>query len=229
MSGNAAAAPPQQTGRPVVVVSEEARWEAVPEFAIASERADTEKVSNERWNVIYADFAATADPAKDEVFSAVNAYFAKNGSSPEGGYKRPIRANGKDLSADVIVKRVGTADGAIRKFLRGKLKDSTLALKHSKAIRKDPEMCAQALLYGLSPEQAWLLADWLVPKNTYLTVEEEQIATRIRTGRISTANSGRGNAPVGVAGIKDGRAAETKVSAVEKVDEKPAYAGTTLF
>jgi len=211
-----------------VVVTLESRWKSAHGSGIASERADDAETATRRWKVVYGMFSAKKDAEQDKVFAAVNAYFAKNGSSPEGGYTKDITAAGGSVAASEVVKLVGTADGALRKFLRGKLKDSTHTLKYSGDCAADKEMVAEALSYGLPPEEAWLLADWLVPKNAYLTMEEAQVAERIRNHKIVNANMNRGGARVGVGGVRTSDEPQAGVSAVESA-ARPALTGNSMF
>jgi len=202
MSGSTSSSAPGSGSAVAPVTPKQAgdRWGSVNTSPIPSERADSPDLCNKRWDKIHAKFGAKADKTKDEVFAAVQGYFAKNGCSPEGGYNGEIIAAGVAHSANVIVSFTGKADGAVRKFLRGRLQESVDCLKYSSVCTGDAEMVAEALMYGLAPEQAWLLADWIAPKNPYLTSDEMDVAMRVRSAKIAKANANRGGVQVGVKG-----------------------------
>jgi hypothetical protein len=223
--------PPAGDGVVVVPgVSEQARWSRVKTGVLPSERADEKDLSDTRWAKVYSLFGATSDDQKDIVFTTVNAYFAKNGSSPEGGYTRSIVAVGRSVPASSIVAITGTADGAIRKFLRGRLQDSVSSLKFSGICERDPEMAAEALSYGLAPEMAWLLADWLVPKNPWMTQGEMDVAVNVRNNKISAANVNRGGAQVGQGGRTHAAEPDTGRPMPAVVEGSgSSYVGKTLF
>jgi hypothetical protein len=223
--GTSGASGAGSAARPVVVTAK-ARWSAVPRNTLASERADDSEVVTARWDKVNAMFGAASDQSKDEVFAHVNAYFAKNGSSPEGGYTKAIICASASVPASDIVKITGTADGALRKFLRGRLQHCVNALKYSGLCENDPEMAAEAVALGLSSDQAWLLADWLVPKNPYLTIDESATAERIRTHKISRSHISRGGAPVGVSGQ---RAVEEPVTPAPVAVDGGGYVGKTMY
>jgi hypothetical protein len=210
--------------------AERARWEKVDSTEAASERADAPDVCKARWQKVYAMFNATSDKAKDAAFLAVNLYFAKNGCSPAGGYTQDIVAAGTEVPASSVVAVTGRGDGAVRKWLRGALLDSVNALKYSKACEKDPVMVAEAGEYGLSPEQAWLMADWLAPKNPYLSAEEGDVAARVRVHKISRANVGRGGAQVGIKGESVGGEPVTgRMPEGQPAGVSSAYVGPSLY
>jgi len=205
------------------------RWGRVKAAYIPSERVDDQDVCASRWTKLYGQFGATSDSDKDTAFTYVNAYFAKNGSSPIGGYKKSIIACGSSVPADSVQKLVGTREGAIRQFLRGKLYESVGCMRDSEVLRNDVEFTARGLEYGLSPEQCWLMADWIADANPYLTVDEADIASRIKAIKVSRAAKQRKGASVAVAGESRMRDATDVVEPAATESSAPANVGRLAF
>jgi len=74
------------------------------------------------------------------------------------------------------------------------------SLKHSPILVNDEEICANALAYGLSPERAWLMADWIAGANAFISVEEADVAERIKAMKVARAAGTRRGRHVAVAG-----------------------------
>ena len=165
------------------------RWARVPVVAQASEAADTSVICASKWSRIYRLFSATGESAQDEVFGAVNFYFLKNGSSPRGKYSKPIRtAGGVEIDAGEVVQITGRNEGEIRQFLRGRLHDSYLFLKHNQAVGEDPDVVAKAQNAGIPRHQAWLLADWLGENCPHFVGDEATVYRSYRASTIALAN-----------------------------------------
>lgn len=168
------------------------RWAAVSVLPQARENADTEVEARYKWSKIYQLFSASGETEQDEVFAAVTAYFWKNGCSPEGKYRKPVQtAGGKEAMSGEIVKVTGKVPGEIRQFMRGRLHDSYLFLKHNRALQDDEEMATRAENAGVSRSMSWLLADWFGRDCPYFVGDEASVYNALRTSTIAVANRKR--------------------------------------
>jgi len=149
------------------------------------------------WSRIYALFGATGESAQDDVFCAVNAYFAKNGCSPYGKYARNIvTTDGVSVCASDVVKITGRLEGEIRQFLRGRLKDSYDSLRISGYLTEDEDAKAMAEEKGIPRHLVHLLADWLKGCE-YLTADESDIYVKVSKVNIASARERRAAPEVG--------------------------------
>lgn len=166
------------------------RWASVSVVRQAGENADTPEQSKMKWRKIYTLFGARGESEQDEAFAAVNAYFLRNGASPRGKYQKPIKtAGGQSVEAGEIVKITGRLEGEIRQFLRGRLEDSYLFLKHNAAIKDDEELATIAENAGVPRDACWLLADWLGRDCPYFVGSEADTYNRLRTSKIANARA----------------------------------------
>jgi len=124
----------------------------------------------------------------------------RNGTSVRGKYAKPVRtAGGVEVSAGEIVKITGKVEGEIRQFMRGRLADSYMFLKHNAAVSQDGELVAKAQNAGLLREQVWLLADWLGDNCPYFVGDEADVYRRYRASTIALSNERRRQDP----GVQD--------------------------
>lgn len=168
------------------------RWAAVSVVPQASEAADTLPQSRAKWAKIYQLFGARGEAEQDEVFAAVNYYFLQNGASPYGKYAKPIRtAGGVEVVAGEVTKITGRREGDIRQFLRGRLEDSYMFLKHNPTVKEDPALSTTAENAGVNKSQCWLLADWLGADCPFFIGDEAEVYGRLRVAKITAANAKR--------------------------------------
>jgi len=167
------------------------RWGGVA--TVAQNREDRLPVEDAvaKWQQIYALFGATGESMRDEVFAAVNGYFAVNGCSPYGKYSREVKtAGGIRVGASELTRITGRLEGDIRQFLRGRLKESYESLKHSRVLKDDEAALAKAEASGIPRHLVHLLADWL-RHCEFLTPEEEDIYTKVSSKNITDARERR--------------------------------------
>jgi len=175
------------------------RWASVAAVPQASENSDTAAESQLKWSKIYKLFGASGETEQDEVFAAVNAYFLRNGASPNGRYSKPIRtAGGKQVQAGEVVKITGRLEGEIRQFLRGRLEDSYNLLKHNPMFKDDEVLAASAEGAGVPRGMGWLTADWLGQNCVYFVGEEHDVYAALRTSKIANAYNKRAASQPGV-------------------------------
>jgi len=176
-----------------------ARWASVPAVPQAAESADTRAECFAKWAKIYKLFGANGESAQDEVFAAVNYYFLRNGASPAGKYRKPIRtAGGAEVSAGEVVKILGQQDGEIRQFLRGRLDDSYMFLRNNVTVAEDEELAARAANAGVARVYSWLLADWLGQDCPYFVGDEARVYLSLRASKLAATNvkrDARGGTP----------------------------------
>lgn len=199
------------------------RWADVRVPPAQDERSEAPDTSARHWAEWESKFGASSEAAKNEVFVATQLYLTKNGASPYGKYARSITANGVAVVASELITITGRGEGAIRQFMRGRLQDTVECGRTNMCFRNDDSLRGAAADYGLAPEQAWLLGDWLVPSNPWLTAEEYDIATSMRATNIKRANANqRGDVAKGA-----GRDVLTVQEAVES--PRPRVAEETRF
>lgn len=171
------------------------RWAKVSVVAQYAEAADVPAEAMAKWSRIYRLFNASGEAQQDEVFAAVGMYFLKNGCSPEGGYSKPIRtAGGVEVQAGEVIKVIGRLEGQIRQFMRGKLEDSYLFLKHNPAVRDDEALRVKAENCGVPAKYCYLLADWLGNDCQYFVGEEASYYSSLRSSLIARAKLRRADA-----------------------------------
>jgi len=175
------------------------RWASVDVVSQPRENADTESGAKAKWSRVYNLFDARSESLQDEVFGAVNYYFLTNGCSPKGKYRKPIRtAAGTEVSSGEIVKITGRLEGEIRQFLRGRLRDSYMFLKHNAAIKDDDDLCTVAENAGVPRSMCWMLADWLGRDCQYFVGDEATVYNQLRTSKIAAAREKEAVASAGV-------------------------------
>lgn len=173
------------------VKSAKDRWGAVSVPVQETETALPLEEAQAKWQSIYRLFDAKDDSAKDGVFAAVNLYCLKNGTSPSGPYKRPIKApNGVEVSAGAFTNVTGSLPGEIRAFMRADMQKSYECLKNVPAARQDPYVLSMAQRYGISEGRTYLLADWL-RRCPYFIGDEDRVYEMVRNRRIADANARR--------------------------------------
>jgi len=173
------------------------RWSAVQVPVQERESALPEAVAVEKWQRIYALFGAggTSEAQQDAMYLAVLVYFVKNGCSPSGDYKRPIRtSDGREAMSGDVVRVTGKLEGEIRQFLRAHEKKSVEALKYSASPAQDPYLAALAEKYGITEGRVYLLADWL-KDSPYLMGDEVRVYEDARRARIRDAQVRRMGQP----------------------------------
>jgi len=169
-----------------------ARWGSVGAISQPSENADTDDQSRLKWAKVYRLFGASGETAQDEAFAAVNLYLLRNGCSPLGKYRKPITtAGGQSIGSGELVKITGKLEGEIRQFMRGRLEDSYMFLKHNAAVREDEQLATLAENAGVSRECSWLLADWLGRDCVYFVGDEAEVYNKLRTSKIAAARAKR--------------------------------------
>jgi len=168
------------------------RWKSVAVVKQNAENADTPEQSTLKWGRIFSLFGARGESQQDEVFAAVNAYFLRNGASPEGKYRKPIKtAGGIEVPSGEVTKVTGQLEGEIRQFLRGRLLESYTLLKENPAFRDDNELSTMAENAGVPREYCWLLADWLGKDCPHFVGDEASMYIRLRTSKIAAAAAKR--------------------------------------
>jgi hypothetical protein len=168
--------------------SKQQRWSNVGAVAQARENADTAVESKAKWSKIYRLFGASSENQQDEVFAAVNLYFLVNGASPKGKYMKPVRtAGGVEVPSGEVVKITGRLPGELRQFLRGRLEDSYVMLKHNPVVKEDEDLATVAENAGVPRALSWLLADWLGRDCKYFVGIEGDIYNKLRSSKIRNA------------------------------------------
>jgi len=180
---------PDPVTRPTVDTS----WEAVGVPVQAGEDRDTREVADGKWRRIYVLFGANTEALYREVKLAWWVYCAKNGSSPEGKYSKPVRtaSSTRAVTAGEIVAITGRTEGEVREFNRSYLEDSYRALKSNQEWRKDPELVAKAQAKSLPIEAMHLLADWFGKSCPYFTPQEAKLYVQVSGVTIADARARR--------------------------------------
>jgi len=175
------------------------RWKNVAVVKQNAENADTPEQSTLKWGRIFSLFGARGEAQQDEVFGAVNAYFLRNGASPEGKYRKPMKtAGGTEVASGEVTKITGQLEGEIRQFLRGRLLESYLLLKENPAFKEDDDLATMAENAGVPREYCWLLADWLGKDCPHFVGDEAAMYIKLRTSKIAAAAAKRRVALPGV-------------------------------
>lgn len=151
-----------QSGQSVMQKVVDVDWKSLVPKVVPSEDALGQKACEEIWSLIYTG-AGLVNPSEKErqsVRLAVYAYGCKNGTSREGSYSGVIvTSGGLEFEAAVIPRSTGKYH--IRKFFRGNMQESYVALKTSKVMEGDPRFVAKVEGYGISSNNAFATADWL--------------------------------------------------------------------
>jgi len=156
-----------------------------------SEDALSVEECKEVWAKIekYAGLFGISEDDKRSVRLATYAYFARNGTSRDGDYSRSIVLNnGKKLEAAAIKRAVGFYP---RKFMRGCMEESYVALKSSGVMDEDERFCAKAASYGVSSDCAFAIADWF-DECPYFTPKEKQAHEAAKNYGLTRARGARG-------------------------------------
>jgi len=194
------------------------RWGAIA--GVSQEREDRlpVDVATGKWQRIYNLFQAKDEKGRDDVFAAVNAYFAINGCSPLGRYSREVKTEGGTrVSASDIVKVTGRLEGDVRQFLRARLKDSYESLKYSGYLKRDESALAKAEEKGIPRHLVHLLADWFKDCE-YFTAEEADIYVKVSRATIADAKDRRRD-------VEPTRRADGQSDEVTAASPPPAFAG----
>lgn len=166
------------------------RWATVGVVPQHSENADTVAEATVKWQAIYRLFDASSEAEQDEVFAAVCMYFLKNGCSPAGKYRKPIEtAGGRQAGSGDVVAITGKLKGEIRQFMRARLEESYMFLKHNTAVVNDPGLRVAAENAGVPQADAWLLADWLGRDCPYFVGDEAEVYNKLRVSKIAVARA----------------------------------------
>lgn len=147
-----------------------------------------------KWQQIYNLFHANGEDARDEVFTAVNGYFALNGCSPSGRYSRDIvTGSGVRVPVDAVVKITGRLEGDIRQFLRGMMLESYECLKYTTVLSGNEAALAKAESLGIPRHMVHLLADWFKDCE-YFTADEQSVYGKVSQAVIAQAVSRKNQA-----------------------------------
>lgn len=167
------------------------RWGKVSTSVQEREDRLSLSATTAKWSKIYRLFGATTEDSRDEVFVAVNGYFAVNGCSPDGRYARDIRTGGGvAVSSSDVVRITGKLEGDVRQFLRGKLKESFESLKNSTVLTEDEATLAKAESLGIPRHMVYLVADWLKGCE-YFSVDEAEVYIAVSRKTIQAAAARR--------------------------------------
>lgn len=136
-------------------------WENVKPPSIDHEDALDKEIVDEMWNSLYREIgkASADEEAKAAVRLAVYAYAVINGTSREGAYAGRVKVSDGSKFDAALIPRV-TGKTRIRRFFRGCMEESYVALKASRVIEDDARYVAQVSELGISPENAFATADW---------------------------------------------------------------------
>jgi len=169
-------------------------WAAVKPLAVSHEDAmDYGKVKN-----VWAEMMKLAGlRAPDEKLQAafrlaVYKYAHANGTSRVGQYEGEMTlSDGTKVPAAVIPRATGAF--AIRKFFRGNMTESYVALKESGVVESDERSVAKAAKFGVSAACAFATADWMsdCPMFTPAEVSAHEKAFTYAVERAKRARGGR--------------------------------------
>lgn len=182
------------TAQAVRADSDSVDWTALVPKNVGYENA----MGAEQVKVVWAKMMQLAglrapNETKQRAFKlAIYVYGVLNGTSREGEYKALIELNdGFKFSSSVIPLATGKVE--IRKFYRGNMVDSYLALKGSKAIEGYDEFVAKAAQFGVAADVAFALADWMTNCALFTPAETRAHETSFNSAlsRSRRARSGR--------------------------------------
>jgi len=127
---------------------------------------DEDSMSAEKVKVVWLDMYARAglrNPSEGVQAAfrlAVYVYAAKNATSRQGNYRGSFTlADGTKVDASVIPAATGKMN--IRRFFRGNMEESYVALKRSRAMEQEKRFIAKAADLGITSDCAFATADWL--------------------------------------------------------------------
>lgn len=151
------------------------------------ESIEPESINRTKWSLIYDMFTETSEAGQLEVFGAVNLFFLANGTSPKAKWKRDVKTpGGKEVPAAEIVKIIGTQEGELRQFMRGRMEESYLFLKNNPGVREDMYVAEKAAKHNVPADEAWLMADWLSDCPFFVSDESSKYE-RIKTHNLRSA------------------------------------------
>jgi len=187
-SSNAAGASTQssQSSRQAKAVE----WASYAPKVIPSEDAMSAEDCDIVWGKLarYAGFSSANEDEQLSIKLATYSYFARNGTSREGDYGAIIKmSNGKNLQAADIKRAVGIGP---RKFMRGCMSESYVALKSSRVMETDERFVAKAAAFGVSPECAFAIADWF-DECPYFTPKERTAHEAAKNHGLTRARNAR--------------------------------------
>lgn len=165
----------------------------VPKAVTTAKVMDKDK--NERsWNLIYraAGIESAAESIKLALRCAIYVYFAKNGTSPNGGYPGFVESGaGTKLLASKIVEAVGRYD--IRQFARANAEEACEFFHETEVLSEDDHMIAMCLRYEIRPADAVGCVDFLDDCITLRPTEADaaKVIKNFSLRRARAANGGR--------------------------------------
>jgi hypothetical protein len=167
-------------------------WTRLAPKSVDSEDALGADTVARDWQKMY-DLAQLRNPneVQRKAFRlAVYVYGVKNGTSREGAYRGEIQmSDGFKFSSSVVPQATGKMN--IRKFFRGNMEESYVALKKSKAIENEPRVVAKAASLGIPAECAFAMADWLTDCPDFTPMETAAHAASFNRS-VSRARRARG-------------------------------------
>lgn len=158
------------------------------------------------WESIYKLVGGASDESKKRsIRLAVFTYAMLNGTSREGAYRARCKTSyGKEFDAAVIPQSTGKMD--IRRFFRGNMTESYIALKSSGVAADYPDFIAKAATKGISQDCAFATADWLTDCHL-LTPAEEKAHNASFTISVEKARRARGGR--GLEEVESGRVTDS--------------------
>jgi len=167
-------------------------WSELVPMAVDHEDAMNAVAVKNVWATMmkYAGLNAPDERLQAAFKLGVYAYACINGTSRVGMYEgKIVLADGKEVEASVIPRATGAT--AIRKFFRGTMDESYIALKTSGVIEKNPRMVAKAAKFGISAACAFAMADWLAGCGLF-TPQESLAHEKVFNFSVRRASAARG-------------------------------------
>jgi hypothetical protein len=150
----------------------------------------TLRSSREIWASLYAAAGATNEQDQEDVRMAVYEYCALNGTSREGNYAGRMKtAGGKEFAA-VSLAHAATK-GQIRRFMRGNMRESYVALKESGALMDNARFMAKVAQDGVPADAYMAECDWMTFNPMFTPLESVHNA-RLFSVRRDAAEKNRG-------------------------------------
>jgi len=166
-------------------------WASFVPKILPSEDALSAEQCNVIWGNIanYAGFRSASEDVQKSIRLATYAYFARNGTSRDGDYSGVIKmSTGDDLPAADIKRAVGLNP---RKFMRGCMEESYVALKGSKVMEQDQRFVAKAAAFGVSADCAFAISDWF-DECSFFTPKEKAAHEAAKNHGLNRARNARG-------------------------------------
>jgi len=166
------------------------------------------------WQKIYRDSGYTTlnEDTQRSVRMAVYVYLCVNGTSREGAYDgKCVTKDGVSFPAAVIPRAAGKMK--IRRFMRGNMEESYVALKNSKVIEEDEKYVAKVAKLGVSADLAFATGDWFTscPKFTPSETRVHEASFTHGVERAKLARGGRALEKVEGERVRDSLAAQSNV------------------